>query len=493
MKRAWAVLVVAAGLTPMLAHRALGQDAGAAIDAASAAMGVSQLQTVRFTATGSMNPTGQAYETGGAWPRFTVTKYSMAINFAVPAMRQELVRIDDARPPRGGGAGGYNPTTFQGGIRPIPGDIVQNQNIDGRTEAGALRVFLTPHGFLRGADANRASATVEVGGGKKTITFRAFGKYVVRGVLSAQNLVERVETTIDIDYTGDTPIDGLYSEYRDFGGVKFPMRITQREGGFPVLDLTVASVDPNNADAQRVGAEARPAPAQQSAAERLPEPEKVAEGVWILTPGIEGSILVEFKDFVVILEAPVGEAYSTAALARAAKMFPAKPIRYVVNTHHHADHAAGMRTYVAEGIPIVTHASHQRYYEQQIFRNPHALRPDRLARSPRPPRIETMTDKRVISDGAMSLELHVMRDQPHSEGLVMAYLPAPKLLVQADAYHPRPGAPPLPAPSPYTISLADNVRRLKLDVDRVVHIHGGISPYADVLTAAGQSQRASVR
>lgn len=493
MKRTWAVPVAAAGLMLAFQGHVLAQDAGTLIETASAAMGVSQLRSVRFTATGSMNPTGQAYETGGAWPRFTVTKYSMAINYAVPAMRQELVRIDDARPPRGGGAGGYSPTTFQGGIRPIPGDIIQNQNIDGRTEAGALRVWLTPHGFLKGADANRASATVETVGGKRTIAFRAFDKYVVRGVLNAQNLVERVETTIDIDYTGDTPIDGLYSEYRDFGGVKFPMHITQREGGFTVLDLTVASVDPNNADAQRVGTETRPAPAQQNAAERLPEPEKIAEGVWVLTPGIEGSVLVEFKDFVVIVEAPVGEVYSTAALARAAKMFPAKPIRYVVNTHHHADHAAGLRTYVAEGIPVITHVSHQRYYEQQILRNPHSLRPDRLARSPRPPSIETMTDKRVISDGTMSLELHLMRDQPHSEGLVMAYLPAAKLLIQADAYHPRPGAPPLPAPSPYTISLADNVRRLRLDVERVVHIHGGISPYRDVLAAAGQVQSASAR
>ena len=44
----------------------------------------------------------------------------MSIDYSLPAMRQELVRIDDVKPPRGGGAGGYNPTTFQGGIRPVP-------------------------------------------------------------------------------------------------------------------------------------------------------------------------------------------------------------------------------------------------------------------------------------------------------------------------------------------------------------------------------------
>ena len=79
-------------------------------------------------------------------------------------------------------------------------------------------------------------------------------------------------------------------------------------------------------------------------------------------------------------------------------------------------------------------------------------------------------------------------------GLLVAYLPKQKLLIQADTYIPRPGAPPLPAPSPYTISLVDNVARLKLDVARVVHIHGGISPFSEVVAAAGrQPERAALK
>jgi hypothetical protein len=58
--------------------------------------------------------------------------------------------------------------------------------------------------------------------------------------------------------------------------------------------------------------------------------------------------------------------------------------------------------------------------------------------------------------------------------------------MQADAYIPRPGAPPLPMPSPYTVSLVDNISRLKLNVDKVLHIHGGSTPYSDVLAAAGR-------
>jgi glyoxylase-like metal-dependent hydrolase (beta-lactamase superfamily II) len=488
------VLVAAIIAMAFLSSRVVAQqavrDVKAVIDAATAAMDTAGLQSIQYTGTGSIYPTGQAYLSGGPWPRYTVKKYTMSVNYTVPAMRQELIRVDDAKPPLGGGAGGYNPATFQGGIRPVPGDIVQNQSIDARTGAGSLDFWLTPHGFLKGVAANASTAKVSTVGGKNVLSFTVLGKYTVTGTLNAQNLVDRVQMLRDVPYTGDTLFEGIYSDYRDFGGVKFPMHIVMREGSYPTLDLTVAGVNPNSPAALEIGG-ASPAPAGGPPAGRggpatPPQPEKIAEGVWFLTPGVEGSVLVEFKDYVVIIEAPTNEAYTVAALAEVKKMFPGKPIKYVVNTHHHADHAGGLRAYVAEGIPIITHESHKKYYEEQIFKNPHSLNPDRLARAPRAPILETVKDKRVLTDGATTVELYLMRGQPHSEGMLMAYLPKEKLLIQADAYAPRPGAPPLAAPSPITLNLVDNVARLKLDVERIVHIHGGINPYRDVLVAAGR-------
>ena len=480
------VIAIAATLLSLpLAPQNAGSDAKALIDAATAAMGTAKLQSVQYSGTGSFYATGQAYEPGGPWPRYTIKKYTMYVNYTAPAMRQELVRIDDEKPPRGGGVGGYNPVTFQGGIRPAPGDMVENQNTDGRTEVGALRMWLTPHGFLKGAAANSSTAKVSTVRGKKVISFNAFGKYNIAATLDAQNLVEHVETLIDVPYTGDTLIDGTYSDYGDFGGVKFPTHIVMREGGYPTLDLTAADVQPNSEAALEVrGANPAQGGAQAVRAER--QPAKIADGVWALTPGGEGSILVEFKDYVVIIEGPGNDAYTVATLAEVKKMLPDKPIRYIVNTHHHADHAGGLRAYVAEGIPIITHESHRKYYEEHIFKNPHSLNPDRLARAPRAPVLETMKDKRVLTDGNMTIELYVLPNHLHAVGLLVAYLPMQKLLIQADTYIPRPGAPPLPAPSPYTISLVDNVTRLHLDVTRVAHIHGGVSPYSEVVAAAGR-------
>jgi len=487
MKR---ILAVVAAVTCLSLHAVAqnnGADAGALIAAATKAMGTASLRSLQYTGTGSIDMTGQAYTTGGAWPRYTVTKYTMSVDYSVPAMRQELVRIDDAKVPRGGGAGGYNPQTFQGGIRPIPGDIIQNQTIDGRAQNGAIAFWLTPHGFLKGAAANASTAKASTARGKRTITFTAFGKFPITATLDNKDLIEHVEALVDIAFTGDTVLDGTYSDYRSVDGVQVPMHILMREGGWPTLDINVAQARPNSTEATDVVKRATAAPpAASAAAARPPEPVKLADHVWQLNPAGEGSILVEFNDYVVMVEAPGGDAVTTASIEQAKRLTPNKPIKYVINTHHHADHAGGMRGYVAEGIPIITHETHRKYYEEQIFKNPHSLNPDRLARMPRAPMLETMKDKRVLTDGNETLEIYLMRDQPHAEGLLMVYLPKEKLIMQSDAYIPRPGAPPLPMPSPYTTNFVDNITRLKLNVDRVVHIHGGTSPYSDVLAAAGR-------
>ena len=488
------LFVVAIAATMLLSLQVAAQNAGAdaktVIDAAVTAMGTAKLQSIQYNGTGSFYATGQAYEPGGPWPRYTLKKYTMLVNYTAPNMRQELVRIDDDKPPRGGGVGGYNPTTFQGGIRPAPGDMVENQNTDGNTDVGAVRIWLTPHGFLKGAAANAASAKTTSEHGKKVVSFSAFGKYNIKGTVNAQNLVEHVEALVDVPYTGDTLIEGVYSDYRDFGGVKIPMHIVMKEGGYPTLDLTVADVQPNSQAALEVrgATPAQGGGAGGGAARTERQAEKIADGVWALTPGGEGSILVEFKDYVVIIEGPGNDAYTMATLGQVKKMDPEKSIKYVVNTHHHADHAGGLRAYVAEGIPIITHESHKRYFEEVIFKNPHTINPDRLAKAPRAPILETMKDKRVLTDGDTAVELYLLPNHLHAVGLLVAYLPKQKLLIQADSYIPRPGAPPLPAPSPYTINLVDNVARLKLDVARVVHIHGGVSPYSELVAAAGKQQ-----
>jgi glyoxylase-like metal-dependent hydrolase (beta-lactamase superfamily II) len=458
-------------------------DAAAVVEAATTAMRTAILQAVQYSGTGATFPLGQAPAPGAPWPRFKVTKYVAAVNYNAPAMREELVRVDVEDPPRGGGAGPYNPATGQGGIRPIPGEHTQVQVRDAGTEAGLLQIWLTPHGFLKAAAANKATVTTATVSGRAlhTVSFTAIGKYTLRGTINDRNLVERVETRIANTLLGDMLIDATYSDYKDFSGVKFPTRIVQRQDGHPTLDVTVGDVQPNSAAAFAVSGNApRAAPPAAPM-----EAQAIADGVWFLTGGAPLSILVEFSDHVVVIEAPQDDEHTNKVIAEVKKRAPGKPIRYVVNTHLHFDHSSGIRGFVAEGVTILTHRLNKPYLER-ILQNPFTLNPDRLARAPRTPVIEAVGDKRVLTDGSRTLELHHLQGNLHAETLLVAYLPKEKLLIQADAFHPRPGAAPLPSPSPFTVNLLDNVRRLKLDVAQLVHVHGGVDPFAVLVKAAGR-------
>ena len=473
--------------TAILAVPLVAQDARGVIDAASKAMGTSNLQAVEYSAaSGNTYSVGQAPGPGKPWPRFTVTKYTALINYNVPVMREQTVRVDDENPPRGGGAGPYVPETQQGGIRPIPfGPQTSNAVRDGSTPNGALQIWLTPHGFLKGAAANNATLRPGTQRGRRIVSFRAFDRYTISGTINEQNLVERVQTTIANPLYGDVVLEAEYSDYRDVAGVKFPMRIVQRQGGFPTLELTLASVQPNSAAALAVAAPERPAGPPPQVAPPRATGKEIAPGFWALEGSIPMNFLVEFRDFVVIIEAVGNEQRTEAVLAEVRRLAPSKPIRYVINTHQHSDHSGGLRAVVAEGLPILTHQVNKAYYEKML-RNPATVEPDKLAGRPRAPMIEGMGDKKVITDGEKTIEVHHVKGNLHSEGLLMVYFPKEKLLVQADAYAPRPaGAKPLPW-NPFTANLYENVQRLKLNVDQMVHVHGGMDPLAKLVEAANR-------
>lgn len=469
-------------LGAMCSPLVVAQDAKGVIDAASQAMGATSLQSVQYAGTGSVFMFGQAARPDAPWPQFKVVKYVTAVNYNTPALREEIVRTELGGPPRGGGAGGFNPATGQGGMRPLLGEQTQIRQATARTETGLLDIWMTPHGFLKAAAANSAAATIANAGGRgTTVSFPALGKYTVTGTLNDQHLVERVETLVDNTVLGDMPVEMSYSDYKDFAGVKFPTRIVRREGGQPTLDLTISSVQPNGAATLEVRENPQPATPPPVRVEA----KKIGDGVWDMEAAGLHSVLVEFNDHLVLIEASGNDGRSNALIAEVKRLVPNKPIRYLVNTHAHFDHSGGARAFAAEGATIITHDMNKPYFEK-VYRNPHRLNPDSLARANRTAVIEGMGDKRVLSDGRQMLELHHMRGNFHNDGLLMAYLPNEKVLIQADAFHPRPGAPPYPSPPQYIVNLVENIQRLKLDVAQVLHIHGGIDSFATVAKAAGR-------
>ncbi len=50
--------------------------------------------------------------------------------------------------------------------------------------------------------------------------------------------------------------------------------------------------------------------------------QKLADGVWLLGGGTHNSVLVDFKDFVAVVEAPQNEARSLAVIEEASRLVP---------------------------------------------------------------------------------------------------------------------------------------------------------------------------
>ena len=283
------------------------------------------------------------------------------------------------------------------------------------------------------------NATVKKVKGGTEVTFTAMNKYKVAGTIDSQGMVTKVDTWMANPVLGDMLIETLYSDYKDFNGVKFPTKIVQNQGGHPLVDLAVTDVKTNVASAFTV-------PDNVKAA-RIPpvrvESQKIGDGVWWLGGGTHHSVVVEFKDYVTVVEAPLTEERAEAVLAEAKKLVPNKPIRYVVNTHHHFDHSGGLRAIVAEGIPIITQEQNKNFYEQ-AWKAPRTLEPDKLAKNPKKATFITVKDKYVLTDGNQTLELHYITGNDHNGDMMLGYLPKQKILIEADLFTPAaPNAPPL--------------------------------------------------
>jgi glyoxylase-like metal-dependent hydrolase (beta-lactamase superfamily II) len=415
-------------------------------------------------------------------PMRPIHNYVRVIELTTPASRATGTTINIGA----GGSTTLTPGTFSQQVTPQQADVSQPW-------ANSLEFYITPWGFLKGAAANNATVSHRKVEGKNytVLTWSpavkaASGKsYVINGYVNGQNVVDRVETWLGENIMGDMHILATYSGWKDFGGVMAPAKIVQTRGGWPFFEADIIAAKANPPDAAtlapqpaggRRGGGAPPVPPALTVTS-----EKLGDGLYRLTtgPGSYDSVIVEFKEYIMMLEAGQSVARGLAYVAETKKLIPNKPIRYVMNTHPHSDHTGGLPVLVAEGATIITQKNNAEFLERAL-NTPRTLLDDPLAKNPKKAKIEAVAEKKVYSDGTRTVEMYHVAPVPHSNGLMIAYIPKEKILFQGD-FSVNPGEP----ANDHVKALVPILEKLNLDFDRYINVHTSAAPQtkADVLKA----------
>jgi glyoxylase-like metal-dependent hydrolase (beta-lactamase superfamily II) len=451
-------------------------------DAAQAMGGgdrIAAVKTLAMEGAGTQYNLGQDQAPGASGQTFTVSGYRRVVDvaggrarteltrqptftfFQGPAAQQQIAGID--------GTVGYN--VGQTGNATRIADPAAN---DRRAELlhhplTAVRAALDPMATLANPRTEGSESIIDVS--------TASGQAFTLAIDSGTKLPTRVVTRTDNTNLGDVAISTAFAGYQAVGGLQLPTELTTKTDDFTTQEIEVSTqtVDGDIGDLAAPVAAAS-APATTGAAPVTVAEEVLAPGIWYLAGGSHHSVLVEFADHLMLIEAPLNDARALAVIAKARELVPGKPLTQLVNSHHHFDHSGGVRAAISEELTLITHQGNVPFFEE-IAKRPHTIVPDALSTDAKPLTVEGVADERVITDGKMTVNLHPVTGA-HSETMLMAHFPAQRILVVADVYTPGGAA------FMYAGALLEGLKARNLRVDRIAPLHGKVVPYAQFVKDA---------
>jgi glyoxylase-like metal-dependent hydrolase (beta-lactamase superfamily II) len=293
------------------------------------------------------------------------------------------------------------------------------------------------------------------------------------------------ERVNDDPILGDRRTATWFTRWQVTDRVWFPRQVDTEVNGRLQVDaiVTAVTVNPETPDSLFVIPDSIASAAPRSGSAPAPVSvtlQSLAEGVWRAEGGTHHSLVVVQGERLVVVEAPQTAARFGAVLDTLRARFPRAPVAAVVNTHHHWDHAGGVRAALAAGLPVVTHARNADFV-REIGTARKTVTPDAQSRTPRPVVVRSVIDSLPIGSGDGRVVVYTL-PTAHAEGMLVAYVPAAKLLFTSDVLSP--GATLAPAGSRELVAF---VRARGLDVGRVAGGHGGVAEWADV-ERAGSGQ-----
>jgi len=458
MNRRWIALlasVAVAACAPTLAADRC--DAAALIATAEKAQG-GPIRTLQMSGAGLDFVVGQGVHPQGPWPKFTVERYERSMDFESGASSLLTIRSQALDPPRGGAR------------QPLERGEQVTAVAAGSPRAAAMRrelALFMPAGFIAAASRSKDVSAHRLGSGC-ALTIAVEEGAPITAEVARDGGIKRVTSLIPDDVLGDTPVETRFSGRTNVGERSLPGRIVQKVGDYPVLDLRITQASPGAAVS--IASDVTPPLLDWMAPPRMPL-EQLGEGIFVM-PARYSALAVDLGDFIVLIEAPQSEARAKEVIAEAHRLIPGKPIHYVVNTHAHFDHTAGLRSAVADGAVIITHRSNVPFLKDALNR-PRTLRPDALSRAPKPIEFLPVDDRFELKGGGREIQFFALKGVDHVDGMLVVYLPQVKALVEADVFTP-PGKKRDTTPdpiNPYHVQFLDNLERLGLDVERLISIH----------------------
>lgn len=448
------------------------------INDAAAALGgrerIDAVKTLTIAGEGVNYNLGQDLKPEAATQTFAVTGYQRQIDLA-----NRRQRVGQTRTPKFAYFQGPQPQTQ---VQGLDGAVAFNVNPAGQATplpAGAAldrraEYFHHPLTLLRAALAPTTTvANARSAGAVRQADVKTAG-FQFTMTIDAAGVPLSISSPSYHPNLGDVVLTTTFADYRDVNGMKLPAQMAGKVDEFTTWELQAAAQTLDDA----AGELAAPAAAAAPPAPAVPNVvvTAIGKGVWLLGGQSHHSALIEFSDHLMLIDAPQSEARTLAVIARARETVPGKPLTQLVTTHHHFDHTAGMRAAIAEGMTVITQAGNREWVERMAKR-PHTRQPDALAKNPKAVTVETVDGEREFKDAAMALTLYHVAGNPHSDTILMAYVPRDRVLIEVDAFSP--GS----AVNPYAANLLQNIQTRKLAVGRIVPLHGTIATMADLIKA----------
>jgi glyoxylase-like metal-dependent hydrolase (beta-lactamase superfamily II) len=296
-------------------------------------------------------------------------------------------------------------------------------------------------------------------------------------------LLKKFEFFTDNYIHGDQRMSYQFSDYKAVNGVLFPYtRVITSNGKLVRKESATIAVN------ERKGEELFVKPVQYGANIPLPfSTKEIGKNVFLLE-GLGGynPLILNFKDHLVLVEAP---AAAQEAIAIAEKKFPGKPIKNVVITHYHEDHAGRLDCFIKRDIPIITTPDNINYIDH-LTKAQHSLFPVGIEN--KKPVVETFVGSKTLQDDSLQVQLLDFGPNSHAQELVVLYFPKEKILYQADLLISSDKGGLVTPLIPINFELYQQIKKHKLKVNTIYGVHWKPVQFADFEKAI-KAQRAQAK